>query len=237
MAITILISNFNSKTETELISLCLLKNRADGIIVLDAFSKINNNAEIPIIVINSVKEQKNIDCVSTDFYNSIFETIYQFKINGHKKIGFIGETLTQDKYDFFVRAMKEHNLEINENYIEISKYRFETAGYLAMEKLFEKKEQPTAILAAYDYIALGMLQSIRAHGKKVPEDFSIIGIDDISFDSFDNISLTSIKTNVSEICDIALQLLFKKIENKYYKIIQNITVKGTLILRNSVKKS
>lgn len=234
-AMAVYLSNFNAKTESEMISLGISKGRADGVIVLDALSNITAPSA-PLVAINSMREQKNVDCVSTDYYSPIFEAIYQFKINGHKKIGFIGESLTQDKFEYFKRAMKEHRLNINENYIEISKYRFLTAGYLAMEKLFEKGDMPTAILAAYDYIALGMLQSIQSRGKKVPDDFSVIGIDNISFDDFDNISLTSVKANIHEVCDIALELLFKKMENKYYKIIQSITVKGALILRNSVKK-
>lgn len=234
--ITVSLSNFNAKTESELIAFYLSKGRADAIIVLDAFSKIKNNAAVPIAVLNSLKEQPYVDCVNTDFLSPIIEAIYHFKINGHKKIGFIGESLTQDKYEYFEHAMKEHNLEINKDYIIISKYRFETAGFLAMEKLFEREDRPTAILAAYDYIALGMIQSIRARGYNIPDDFSIIGIDDLSLNSYYNISLTSIKSNKTEICDLILELLFKKIENKYYRIVQNITIKGNLILRNSVKK-
>lgn len=233
---TVSLSNFNAKTESELLSFYLTKGRADGIIVLDAFSKIKYNAAVPIAVLNSLKEQKNVDCVNTDFLSPIIEAIHHFKINGHKKIGFVGESLTQDKYEYFIHAMKEHNLEINNDYIIISKYRFETAGFLAMEKLFERKDRPTTILAAYDYIALGIIQSIRSRGFNVPDDFSVIGIDDISLNTYYNISLTSIKSNKTEICDLITELLFKKIENKYYRMIQNITIKGELIIRNSVKK-
>lgn len=233
---TISLSHFNSKIESELIIFYLSKGRADGIIVFDAFSKIKSNSAVPIVVINSLKEQKHVDCVNTDFFNPIVEAIHQFKLNGHKKIGYVGESLTQDKYDFFVCAMKEHGFNINKNYIINSKHRFETAGYLAMEKFFGREDKPTAILAAYDYIALGMIQSIRAHGLNVPDDFSIIGIDDISLNKYYNISLTSIKSNKTEICDLVLELIFKKINNKYYRMVQSITIKGELVLRNSVKE-
>jgi DNA-binding LacI/PurR family transcriptional regulator len=94
---------------------------------------------------------------------------------------------------------------------------------------------PTAIFAAYDYIALGIIQYIRKHNKTVPDDFSIVGVDDISFSSHLNIELTTIKLNTQEICDLILDLLYKKINNKFYKLRQNITVRCDLIIRDSVK--
>jgi len=108
---------------------------------------------------------------------------------------------------------------------------------LAMEELLKSEDRPTAVFAAYDYIALGAIRSIQAHGMSVPADFSVIGIDDIDLGPLYNFSLTTIKTNAAEICDIALELLFKKIENPYYKILQNITVKSRLKIMDSVAKA
>lgn len=73
------------------------------------------------------------------------------------------------------------------------------------------------------------------HGLKCPDDVSIIGIDNIKIASYYNISLSSINTNVDEISKLVTQILFKKIENRNYSLIQNVSVKSNLIIRNSIK--
>ncbi len=229
------VSNFKPEKEQELIGYYLSDKSVDGIIVLEAFSKIKYNNDTPIVVINSINDLKDVDCINTDFQSAIDDAIYLLKRNGHEKIAFVGESLTQDKYEFFVNSMRKHNLRVIPEFRIISQNRFESAGFEAMETLYKMKERPTAIFAAYDYIALGIIQSIRAHGENVPDDYSVIGIDDISFASQYDISLTSIKSNIDEICDTAIELIMKKINNKFYRLRQNISFRGELKIRNSVK--
>jgi LacI family transcriptional regulator len=229
------ITNFDAKTESELISFYISSKRADAIIVIDAVSIIKNNEDIPIAVMNSLNDLRDIDCVNIDFASAVNDALFYFKQNGHKDIGFIGEQLTKDKLDYFTEAMKKNNLAIKNEFIIVSKKRFEEAGIDAMEQIFKLKNMPTAIFAAYDYIALGIIQYIRKHNKTVPDDFSLIGVDDISFSSHLNIKLTTIKVNTQEICDLILDLIYKKINNKFYKLRQNITVRSELIIRDSVK--
>ena len=70
---------------------------------------------------------------------------------------------------------------------------------------------------------------------KVPEDISIIGIDDIQFASYHKISLSTIKANTKNICEICMAILTKKINNPAYKVIQSVKVKSEFINRKSVK--
>lgn len=82
---------------------------------------------------------------------------------------------------------------------------------------------------------LVIISSMEKHGLKCPDDISIIGIDNIKIASYYNISLSSINTNVEEISKLVTKMLFKKIENHNFGIIQSVSVKSNLIIRNSIK--
>ena len=132
--------------------------------------------------------------------------------------------------------MKLNKITLNPDWIFTEQERFEKAGKLAMEKIFKLEERPTAILCAYDYIALGAIEAIKKHGLKVPEDFSLIGYDDIPIASHVNVDLTTIKTNNNLICDLAVDLILKKLDSRFYALHQQITPHAELIIRNSVRK-
>ena len=104
-----------------------------------------------------------------------------------------------------------------------------------MQQIYALEKKPTAILCAYDYIALGAMDCIKDHNQSVPNDFSIIGVDDISFSSHNNVNLTTIRPNFQGVCDIAIDLIVKKINEKSYCIRQTVNVRGELIIRSSVK--
>ncbi len=71
-------------------------------------------------------------------------------------------------------------------------------------------------------------------GYGVPEDFSVIGIDNINVSGYMETPLASIDSDPDEICMIAWELICRKQENKYYRSNREITVTGRLILRESV---
>lgn len=233
---TLSVTNFSATAENDLISFYSTNGRADGIIVVDANTKSKKYSPTPIIYINSENEDdSNADYVNTNFYPGILEAIRFFKENGHKKIAFIGESLTKDKYLCFKKAMEQCKLELDTSLVCIDKSRFEEAGYLGIKKLFESGNMPTAILSGYDYIALGIIHFLEEHALKVPEDVSIVGIDDIQFASYHKIALSSIKVNVEQICEICIAILAKKINNPLYKVCQSVKVKSEFVNRKSVK--
>lgn len=235
MIMVLSLSEFSSEKESELISYHLSCKNADGILLLDSHSNVKYNKDIPIVDICSSPMPKEIDCVNMDLSSAIADAVLLFKNNGHVDIGYIGENLTNERKVFFEQALLMHNLKVNPDFIVVSDQRFTQAGYSGIQKLYSLEKRPTAILCAYDYIALGAIECISDHNESVPENFSIIGVDDISFSSHSNVNLTTIRPNIKEICNIGIELLVKKINQKSYCIRQNINVRGELVNRSSVK--
>jgi len=83
---------------------------------------------------------------------------------GHERIGFAGEALTAAKLDMFKRAMRRAGLPIYDAYVKISNERFERAGSSIAREWIAENDVPTAIIAAYDYMAIGVIKALRKQG-------------------------------------------------------------------------
>ena len=167
---------------------------------------------------------------------AIKQAIEYFYENAHRKIAYIGESHTESTKNAFKKAMSELNLEIIPEYIVTVSSRFESAGIEAMDVLFNCEQLPTAIFAAYDHIALGAIKSIQDHGLKIPEDISIIGMNDNETSKYLNIPLTTITSYNEDLCQIIVETLFEQIEGKQVEKTQ-INLNTELIKRNSVGKA
>ena len=230
------VSNFDPKKESEIISYLLSSKTVDGIMIIASSTLVKFNKDVAIVAINTNRKNSQVDCVNVAFKDTMVETVKYLKDYGHTKIAFIGETLTKSRLNLFNNAMAENSLIINPTWIFMEKARFEQAGKCAINKIMQLIDKPTAIICAYDNIALGAIDAIKKHGKSVPEDFSIIGIDDIPIASHTSVNLTTIKSNNTTICDIAVDLILKKIESKFFSLREKISLKTELVIRNSVKK-
>ena len=134
----------------------------------------------------------------------------------------------------FVKALENNEIEVNNNYIYESDQRFEKAGYDAAIKIFESEDRPTAVLAAYDEIAMGLIHKLNKEGISVPDDISVIGINDIFYASFAQIPLTTVQVYKHQQGVEAVRLLYDKILKKSNEL-QKFVVGYRLIIRDTVK--
>lgn len=228
-------SNFNNNIVREYLNYFSYSKTVDGVFLIETSAQLDNDRDFPIVGVNYWGKSKNVDFVNINNETTIRNAIEYLKQNGHEKIAYIGEKFTIATKNKVITAMKALNIPVKEEYFLISNKRFEDAGYECMEKLYSLTDKPTAIFAGYDNIALGAMNCIKDHGDSVPEDFSIISRDNISFASHKNVSLTTINSNVIKLCEIAIDHMFKKQNRKYFKIKERILVKPELVIRNSVK--
>ena len=132
--------------------------------------------------------------------------------------------------------MTENGLIPSSDDIVVCTQRFENAGKLGVQQLLDNNTDATAIFCAYDYIALGAIKQLIDKGYSVPEDFSVIGIDNINVSKYISRSLTTIDSHTEEQCRIICELMKKKLENKFSQNKSNIHIKSDLIIRDTVCK-
>lgn len=223
--------NFDSAKQAEQVEYYASYMKVDGIIVLGLKNKLKKGFDVPIVSVFS-NADPFIDAVLTDYTEAYSEAILQLKEYGHRNVGFIGENLTGEKSEKFQKIVKQTGMEMT--FLYTSPYRFEKAGEDGVRKMLESQSGCTAIVCAYDNIAYGAMKELQKRGYLVPDDFSVIGIDNLQFSNYMETTLSSIGTNADEVCMTAWELLNKKMENPYLYSNRHIVMQGKFVVRDSV---
>ena len=228
------VCNFSAEREKELYTYYSAYAKVDGIIVVGMHDAINNSINIPLVAMLSSVKCPHADTISSQLVNSIEEAVTYLKKLGHTRIGFAGESLTKSKQEAYKKAMHRAGMVVHPSDVKVSAKRFEEAGMEVMEEWLAQKNMPSAVLAAYDHIAIGLIKCARNHGMHIPEDLSVIGMDDIPIVPFMDTSISSINMHIQEACNLAVDVIFKKMENQYYAMRDDVIIKSQLIIRDSV---
>lgn len=227
---------FSAENERELFRYYASYCKADGIILVNPTARINNAVRVPAVNLmpgSQAAKSQNIDQIESDMSDSIREAVAYLKGLGHTRIGFAGEKKTSSKLEQFKKALAAEDLVLDEAFVRVSSQRFEKAGEECMEAFLRLETRPSAVIAAYDRIAIGLIKRLKREGLSVPRELSVIGMDDISVVPYLDPPLCSIRTNTDNACRIAVELIMKKIENRYYSTRQKISVPSEFIVRDS----
>jgi LacI family transcriptional regulator len=154
---------------------------------------------------------------------------------GHKKIGIIlaGMNLKEsvDRLKGYKRAMSESDLPINEDHVSIGDYS-QRFGYETMHCWLQDHPEMTGLFCASDTLAMGALLALYKSNVQVPEQFSVIGFDDLNFSKYLTPPLTTIQQPIFKKGKKAARLLIDQIEKKVTDPI-NINLEPELIIRES----
>ncbi|HSE33352.1 MAG TPA: LacI family DNA-binding transcriptional regulator [Pyrinomonadaceae bacterium] len=209
----------------------LADHRADGIIVATRASKSSNerlaeliDSGVPVSLIGRDFRHPHADLVMADNLKGGYEATSHLIALGHKRIGFIGISLTEGlrlkRFQGYLEAMNEHGLPVEEQLIvggrniseQMPGYSTEEMGYDGMAKLLQLKRRPTAVFARNDYTAMGALNAIKRAGLRIPEDIAVVGYDDIPLASHTSPTLTTVRQPTREQGSTAAEFLLRRIE-------------------------
>lgn len=207
--VAVYIYDFSDEKLERIMNTLSVSKEIDGIITFsDANFSVHPN--IPVVGINE-NQLSWCDTIYSDT-KSIFETvILHLKSLNHTKIAFVGEKNTISKEDAFLHAMKKYGLYADEKSIYNISERFEKIGERAAEKIVEDKIPFTAYVTAYDEVAIGLIYGLSKHNISVPEDVSVVGINDIPHSAYMTPPLTTVRIDFSEQCSFAVKVLYDKI--------------------------
>lgn len=223
--------NFDKNKADELIEYYASYRKVDGIIVFDLKSTLKKGYTTPIVSVFS-DISSSVDTVEVDLECAVLDAVKLLHDYGHKKIAFLSERLTGAKAELYKKAMKNTgNGDIN---IIESEYRFEEAGEDGIRRLLNSDSDFTAVICAYDNIAFGAIKELQKAGLRVPDDISVIGIDNIAPGRYTETSLTTIDSNPQAVCAVAWDILKEKIQNPYLSTRTNVKINAKLIVRETV---
>ena len=162
------------------------------------------------------------------------QAVEQLLALGHRDFAFLGENHTRYREHLFLELAEEHGLTVPERCIRVSTLRFEEAGYTSMRELLEDGCRPTAVICAYDDIAVGASKAILEAGLRIPEDLSLVGFDNSSLRLYNQKILASVDSFVEDQPRLVLDLLMKRITEPSDGVIQNIALQTAFIPNETI---
>lgn len=236
----VLLGNTGNSGERETGYFDLLQQKqADGLILLTAQVDeqfVNDIAEdYPVVLACEYMEGSHIPTVSIDNISSARKATQHLINLGHKRIGFISGPLnvvvSRDRLKGYQQALAQNCLSEDSLLIQEGDFSFES-GFNLMLKYMAFNQPPTAIFAANDEMAIGAIKAVKSKGYNVPDDFAIVGFDDIQFASIFEPALTTIAQPQFEIGKKAMELLIKLMNKEDIKKTQ-IMLDDELMIRDS----
>lgn len=203
--------------------------------ILDQFSPILNEKNIPLILLEARMHSKDYNYILVDDEAGMLNAIRYLLSKGHKRIGFLSDhILVTFRNNLFRSAVKKAGLDPDDNPIYIHKTkRFEAAGYEIMSEVLADPNRPTAFLAGYDDIAIGAMRAAKEAGLKIPDDFAVIGNDNIRESSYLYNSLTTLSPPLEKMAKLGVDLMMNSIMQNDINTIHHIDLKPELIIRES----
>jgi LacI family transcriptional regulator len=174
-------------------------------------------SSIPAVFIDNVLQGERATYVKSDFMTGAYQAAEHLLQLGHRRIAFFpGDTLVltgTERLLGYQRALAHAGLLMDPDLVRPSEWETKSAYEAAMTLLSERRDF-TAIFAASDMMALGVMRALRKHGLRVPEDISIIGFDDIDLSEDADPPLTTIHQDKQTIGEGAIARLMQLLQEK-----------------------
>jgi LacI family transcriptional regulator len=200
------------------------RDRVDGVLVIsisptDEEVPLLAEASVPIVLIDthhpalSMLNQIFVDDVAGG--RAVTEYLIEL---GHTRIGFIGDpadnpfnfTSSRDRALGYRQALEAAGIPYRAEYYAENPYGRREARESA-KRMLALPERPTAIFAASDVQAVGVLEAARELGLRVPQDLSVVGYDDVEIAEI--LGLTTMRQMLFESGQRGVELLLETLEN------------------------
>ena len=219
------------------------ESRVDGIMVIapeyetDYISELRSR-DFPLVLLDNNENNLKVPSVVVDNLKGGYLATRHLIELGHTRIGHIVGDLkyqsARGRLQGFRNAMNQAGLAIREEWVCEGGFHFERAFRIASEWL-TRPERPTAIFAADDDMASGLVEAARQLHLKLPEDLSIVGYDDSPFCSRVLPRLTTVRQPAAAMAKEAVQLLLRYIAAKPPRT-KTAVIAPELIVRESTQR-
>ena len=166
-------------------------------------------AGVPLVMIDpyNLPSTRVPSVGATNFAGGVVATRHLLSL-GHRRIGYVGgpssAACNQARLHGYRAALEAEGITVPESYVRTGKFLYED-GVVEGALLLELEEPPTAVFAASDETAAGVLEAARRHGLRVPGDLSVLGFDDTDVARFASPPLTTVRQPLREIGGVALR--------------------------------
>jgi LacI family transcriptional regulator len=237
----LLLSSSHSDTGELISAFRSMRGRIDGLIVMapdvDAPAAIRDSrVDFPLVLIDPGIGVDDCDTISIANFEGAKAMVQHLKSLGHRRIATItgpaGNIDSRQRLEGYRSAMRgksggwDAELEIPGDFSEPS-------GYAAAERLLTLEERPTAVFAANDYMAIGVMGALSDEGLRVPHDVAVTGFDDIAMSRYLNPPLTTVRVDAYRLGERAVERLLSADGQHPRRKSRREVLPTTLVIRGS----
>jgi LacI family transcriptional regulator len=196
----------------------LLSRRCDALIlhveaVSDEYLIDLASQPVPIVVVNRYIEEIGEKCISLDNVLGGYLATEHLISLGHVDIAYAAGALFKadgiNRLRGHKKALQEADMPFNEETVVEGNFQA-FSGEKCVDELMERGVKFTAIACANDEMASGAINALRTHGKRVPEDVSVIGFDNIDFASYLTPKLTTVNYPIRDVGAMAAKWILNQ---------------------------
>ncbi|MCE5344286.1 MAG: LacI family transcriptional regulator [Eubacteriales bacterium] len=168
---------------------------------------------MPVVLTGTMPPGLDFPSVTVDLSECVHKSVEYLAKLGHERIALLGgfdeQLMPYSRDASYRKALEEAHLPMVDQYRVFGRCTVEDGKRQLDEMLSHlvPSQWPTAIIAANDMVAFGVLHAAEGRGLRMPEDLSVIGCDDVFYTEYSNPPLTSMRTRQTEIGCRAVQML------------------------------
>ncbi len=231
------IFNMGEKLMTNVIKEKIESFKPDGAIAIGHFSKcaidLLNRYYGNVVYVGRTKINAGWDQVICDAYEAAEIALLHLFSQGHRRIGYLGGTENEVMFLAYQNFLQRYQLSFEDELVYQCKHNGE-GGVSGAEQLIKANgSRPTAVLCASDTAAIALMNRLKDARIRVPEQVSVVGIDNIELSGYVSPMLTTVGMPIQEIGNVAVQTLIGRIERRHRKPLR-IYLQNEFIHRQSV---
>ncbi len=221
----------------------LMDRQVEGMIFIN--TPLNKEMPVPVVAISDITNAPGVTRIVIDNYQAVLLGLRHLKELGHTQIAFFkgpeGNGDTEARWKAILHASAEMGIEVKPEltatmgtYFAAGEMSMAERGYEAAKILMSKSRDFTALLAFNDGSAIGAMRAIQDAGLSVPQDVSVVGIDDIQIAGFLAPRLTTVRQPLKTMGEMAATTLLQRIEGE--EVAVETIVRPELVVRESTAR-
>lgn len=235
-------TDFDPATEARAIR-SLTQLRVDGLIITSSGSnadliKGGSNRDTPVVQFQLEHDSAEKNIIVSDYARATFEATEYLISLGHQRICFVTQTFLnvtsrRARYQGYVDALRKYDIPVDDQLIQY--WQRETGLQNSLQSILASQNAPTAFFTQHLAITTDILKALDNANIRIPDDVSVVGVDEIPMAEFFKVPVTVVRQQSHEIGAEAARLLISKIQKPDTNCTR-IMVPCSLIKRASCKK-
>lgn len=170
---------------------------------------------VPLVAVDASGAYPDVPSVDNDDRGGVALGVDYLISLGHRRIALLNDKLStpfgREALAGYMQAHEQHDLVVAPWLLRTSDFSV-ASGRQAMAELLASKQRPTAVFAVDDETAVGAMQAIQEAGWRVPQDVSVVGMDDIPLAAAVRPALTTVRIDTEALGQRAAEMVLRVID-------------------------